>query len=105
MKNTVPTFVAIVLGLSCASAFAAEPADSDFAATVAPVLKTYCVTCHGGKKPKSDLSLEVSVPDFPRNAEIWNEVVDRLTEGSMPPKGKPRPTAVERAAVTDYLSA
>src|ERR1700742_1250106 len=81
----------------CESGWAADGGDAQFAGAVAPLLKTYCVTCHGGKKPKSDLSLELPRPDFSRNADVWREVIDRLAEGSMPPKGKPRPSAAERA--------
>ena len=71
--------------------FAAEPVDP----TVAAVLKTYCISCHGGDKPKADLALDKLTPDFARNAEPWKVVHDRLSDGSMSPKGKPRPTASE----------
>src|SRR5580658_7043781 len=90
---------------NCAAASAAEPADSKFAGTVLPVLKTYCVTCHGGNKPKSDFAIDALAPKLATNSEEWKEILDRLTEGSMPPKGKPRPTAAEQAVITNWVAA
>ena len=69
------------------------------------MLKTYCVTCHGGAKPKSDFAINALAPKFETNSQEWKEILDRLTEGSMPPKGKPRPTAAEQAAVTNWVAA
>jgi hypothetical protein len=86
---------------------AAEPAaqapDAIFPLKVAPVLKTYCVSCHGGSKPKADLSLDALTPDFARNADAWKRVLDRLSDGSMPPEGKKRPTAAQNQTVTDWV--
>jgi mono/diheme cytochrome c family protein len=91
--------------VSCASAVAAEAPDADFNAAVAPVLKTYCVTCHGGAKPKSDFAIDALAPKFASNSQEWKAILDRLTEGSMPPKGKPRPTAAEQAAIANWVTA
>ena len=81
---------------------AAETADPAFATTVAPVLKTYCISCHSGAKPKGDLSLDKLTADFAANGEAWASVLKRLSEESMPPEGKPRPTAAERQAVASW---
>jgi mono/diheme cytochrome c family protein len=73
-------------------------------ATVAPVLKTYCVSCHGGTKPKADLGLDTLTADFGANGAAWKAVVDRLMDGSMPPKGKPRPSEAQLKTITDWAS-
>src|SRR5689334_10475179 len=73
--------------------------------TVAHILKTYCVSCHGGDKPKADLPLDKISGDFGKNSDAWKGVLDRLSDGSMPPKGKPRPSTGEMKAVTDWVSA
>ena len=35
-------------------------APTDFKTSIAPLLAKYCTGCHGGEKPKNDLSLEFS---------------------------------------------
>jgi mono/diheme cytochrome c family protein len=104
MKSASALFALALLASVPASACGA-PTDSGFAATVAPVLKEYCVGCHGGAKPKADLALDTLSPDFARNGDAWKSVLDRLADGSMPPKGKPRPTADQRKAVTEWVTA
>ncbi len=79
--------------------------DPTFATQVAPVLKKHCTGCHGGAKPKGDLALDVLAPDFHAHGAAWKEVLDRLTEGTMPPRGKPQPTDAERKAVTAWIAA
>jgi mono/diheme cytochrome c family protein len=101
MKQFLP-LVSVVL-------IAAVPRDSlavdqAFATTVEPVLKAHCVGCHGGDKPKGDFDLGALAPDFAKNAQAWKGVMDRLADGSMPPKSKPRPTAAEQAAVTTWVA-
>jgi mono/diheme cytochrome c family protein len=93
--------------LAAANLFAAESsrgAELEFAARVAPVLKTYCVGCHSGGKPKGELALDALTPDMTKNGEVWKTVLERLTADTMPPKGKPRPTAEERAAVSSWVA-
>src|SRR5438552_1495591 len=96
--------VAFCLLLSAPGLMAADRADA-FAASVQPVLKTYCATCHSGKEPKGDFAIDKLAPDFAKHADAWGGVLDHLTDGSMPPKGKPRPTATEQQTVTRWLAA
>jgi hypothetical protein len=103
MMKPVPLLPALILLVAVpAPGWSAEPA---FAETVSPVLKTYCVSCHGGNKPKGDLALDTLAPDFARNGDVWKNVLDRLADGSMPPRGKPRPTTDQQKAVTDWVAA
>jgi hypothetical protein len=78
--------------------------ESTFRTRVAPVLKRYCFDCHAGKKPKGDLALDTLPPDLARNVTAWKEVLSRLTDRSMPPKGKPQPTTAELQMVKDWLA-
>jgi hypothetical protein len=72
---------------------------------VAPVLKTFCFSCHGGAKPKADLALDKLTPHIEKNAEVWHGVMERISDGSMPPKGKDRPSAAQVKAVSDWVAA
>jgi hypothetical protein len=80
-------------------------AQQSFDTAVAPVLKSYCFSCHGGAKPKAGLALDRLTPDFEKNADTWHEVMKRISDGSMPPKRKDRPKAVEVKAVCDWVTA
>src|SRR6186997_3462292 len=97
----------IVLALFVALLFRSPSfaADDDFQTRVAPVLKQHCTQCHGGDEPKGDFNLQTLTPDFAANATSWNGVLDRLADGSMPPKGRARPTAEESRIVHDWIAA
>ncbi len=105
MMKPAAVLISIALMATSGSDSAAGPKDPVLTASVAGVLKTYCISCHGGSKPKGDLALDKLAPDFAANAETWKGVLDRLTDGSMPPKGKPRPSAGEAKAITDWIAA
>jgi mono/diheme cytochrome c family protein len=84
---------------------AAEPAVNHFPAEGAPFLQKYCVGCHGGKKPKADLSLDTVTSDEQIRQERGRfDDLKRMVQAlEMPPKGKPQPTAAERNAFLTYL--
>src|SRR5262245_4834422 len=75
-----------------------QPARATFTRDVAPMLAKYCVSCHGGRKPKGQLNLEElrDEREALERPEIWEKVVQRLRAGEMPPEGNPKPAAPER---------
>jgi hypothetical protein len=102
--------LAAVLGSARAASAAPTSAalERQFAGTVAPFVRTYCVSCHGGAKPKGDLDLaryhrvDEVVLDHPR----WTQVMDQLVGDEMPPaKAERRPAAAERKAVVAWIEA
>ena len=62
-----------------------------------PFLKSYCVQCHGQDKQKGDRSFDQLTGNFGNleEAESFQEILDQLNLGEMPPKGKPQPKADE----------
>src|SRR5260221_8934838 len=73
-----------------------QPVPAARTTAVAPraVLDTFCVTCHNQRLKTAGLTLDtldVSHPDA--NADVWEKVIARLQQGSMPPPGRPRPDA------------
>jgi hypothetical protein len=100
MKFTIFVGAALLLDAGASVLFAA---DKDYAGTISPFLKAHCVDCHGGKKPKADLALDTLAPDFAANSDAWIKVRERLLDGSMPPKGKKRPTEQEAKGVADWV--
>lgn len=86
---------------------AADSKGGDFDRRVRPVVEKYCLDCHGEKKPKGGINLakfrdQKSIESDP---ETWLQVVDALSERTMPPEGKPEPTEDERQAACSDVQA
>ena len=82
-------------------------ASQTFAGNVAPLLKKYCASCHGGKQQIAGIDVtryrdEASVV---KARDIWENISRNVGAGHMPPKGSPQPTAKERATVTGWIEA
>lgn len=98
----------------CASSDAQEPRSDDapaldrqrFDAQVRPFLVKHCAGCHGEEKQKAELNLLALDPDTAAgaDAEMWNEVLEQLVAGSMPPKDRPRPDGEPLQAVIRWLN-
>jgi hypothetical protein len=77
---------------------AGTPSDqTGFTKDVVPFLAKHCYTCHGKTKQKADLALdgfrdEQSVLE---KREIWENVLEMVRSGEMPPKERPRPAPSE----------
>ena len=85
----------------CMSAAAAFAADQN------SFFETHCIECHDADSRKGELDLTALSTDYSQAEPFarWVKVFDRISDGSMPPKKKPRPTAGEKQAVLDSLSA
>lgn len=66
----------------------------------------HCNSCHAGKEPKGDFLLDSLTTDFldKANRDRWLTVLQRVKEGTMPPKDKPRPPERELEVVADWIS-
>lgn len=95
----------VVLTLLAAGAAVAAPA-SDFDKAVGPYLAEHCLRCHGEKKQKGELRLDTLTRDFASGgAARWGDVIDRISNGEMPPEKEPQPKAEESHRVVEYLAA
>jgi len=83
----------------------AESDVGDFDEHVAPFLRTHCHGCHGETKQEGDLDLRSLDRDLVGGGdqEAWDEVIERLAAGEMPPKRAKRPSEPERKRVVDRL--
>lgn len=88
------------LVLPCA---AAKPS---FQNDVKPLLQRYCVSCHGPEKVKADLRIDRLNPDLVKggDAEHWEEVLNNLNIGDMPPEDEAQPTPAERDIITNWVA-
>jgi len=77
-----------------------------FAADKATFLKQHCIRCHGPAKQSGDrrfdtLTNQIQTPD---EAMLWQEILDQLNLGEMPPKKEKQPTKVELLAAVDAIT-
>ncbi len=90
------------LFLVACPAVAAEPT---FQGEGVAFLKTHCLNCHSGEKPKADLSLSQFTDDASliKDRKTWNRVREVIQAGEMPPASRPQPTATDREAFTKLV--
>lgn len=86
----------MVAGLS-----AAEPSD-----LLQPFLKNYCIQCHGAEQQKGDRRFDQLTGNFTKlaEAEAFQEILDQLNLGEMPPKSKKQPAPAELKRVVTHLT-
>ncbi|MFZ9794058.1 MAG: DUF1592 domain-containing protein, partial [Gemmataceae bacterium] len=74
---------------------------------VAPLLRQHCYKCHDSSadKPKGGLKIDKLNPDIlqGKDADHWQEVLNRLNFGDMPPKGELQLTNVDRELITGWI--
>ncbi len=73
---------------------------SDFATVGIDFLQKHCLKCHGEKDPKADLALHTYRDDTSvvKERKVWENVLQMVQSGEMPPKPRPRPEAEELEA-------
>lgn len=80
---------------------------AEYQRAVAPFLAKHCSACHDGQKSEGDLDLGALSPDMKATTSgaRWAGVVEKLTDGAMPPKGRPRPDSGQVAVVVRWARA
>ena len=63
-----------------------------FGASIQPLLKEHCYKCHNAEKQKGDVDLETysSALAIAKDPELWNQVIDVVRGGDMPPSKEPK---------------
>lgn len=94
----------VLWGASWSSLRAAEPISFT---KVTPLLKQHCLNCHGSTvdKPKGELRIDTLNPDLVlgKDGEHWQEVLNRLNFGDMPPKDEPQLAGADRDLITGWI--
>src|SRR5262245_23049030 len=88
----------------------APAAAAHLAASSRDTFRQYCVTCHGGDRPQSGVSLarlseRMAPADVGEQADAWQKVADMLETRQMPPVGAPAPGDAERASAVSWIRA
>ena len=84
----------------------AKPAGG-FARTVKPFLAKYCVRCHGAKTQKGERRFDRLTGTIPDSKALvdYQDILDQLNLGEMPPKSAKKPADAERRRVIAWLTA
>ena len=79
---------------------------AEFDRHIQPVIQQFCLECHSTEKHKSDLDLErfKSRGEVLKYPKVWQDVVEKLSLGEMPPNTKPQPTPAERERLIVWVN-
>jgi len=99
----------LLLLAACSVDGRADPAPAgtgeDYATKVKPLLKQFCLDCHSTKAKKGSLDLErfATLEQLRKDIKPWQQTIEMLEAGEMPPKNKPQPTAEERQRLIAWV--
>jgi hypothetical protein len=95
-----------LLLLASVGSRAAQDLSMRFEKEIQPLLKKYCLDCHATDVQKGDLDLERfgRLTEIKRHPKVWQQVLEQLSNGEMPPKDKRQPTSEERRAFQQWTS-
>ena len=81
------------------------PAGNSFATDARPVVARYCFECHSTKAKKGSLDLEryTTVEQVRQDIKPWQQMIEQIETGEMPPKDKPQPTAEEKKRLLGWI--
>jgi len=102
----VPVLAAVALrgfGGGDAPPKPAAPA-ADYAA-VKPLVQKYCLGCHSTKAKKGSLDLErfATAADIRKDVKPWEQAIEQVEAGEMPPADRPQPTAAEKKQLVAWV--
>ncbi len=78
---------------------------ADLDSVVKPFFAKHCTSCHGEKKQKGDLRVDLLKIDFesPKVMGHWEEIMNRIISGDMPPEDEERPKPDDIARVSEWI--
>lgn len=102
MKSDIATSLTLTIGILLCTHTSAD----DFSTATEPFLRRYCVQCHGPDRQKADLRLDTLDADVVSGShtDMWQEVLDRINQGDMPPEKAKQPKASERKRFVALLT-
>jgi mono/diheme cytochrome c family protein len=97
----------LALFLAAGPACAAVQSPESLEKVARPFFSEHCTKCHGEKKQKGDLRVDNLVIDFdsPKIMGHWEEIMNRINSGDMPPDDvDKRPKADDVARVSEWIA-
>lgn len=114
MKKSVTSFHPLVglwatacLFVLLAAASARAEGDAEYKEVVRPFLAQRCFRCHGAELQKADLRFDTLTLNLQDEDVLltWQNMVDMLNLGLMPPYEEPQPELEELKPVVDWITA
>jgi mono/diheme cytochrome c family protein len=104
MRRLAKLLLLSTTAIVAATAGAAEPIG--FEQDLQPFFKANCLRCHDAKKHEGDLRLDLLGVDYtsPKIMGHWEEILNRINSGEMPPKSEPRPKPDDVARVAEWIA-
>jgi len=94
----------VVGGAGAAQALRAPAAVQTTSAPQRAVLEKYCITCHNQRIKTAGLMLDtMDTAAVAEHAEVWENVLLKVSTGVMPPAGRPRPDKADRDGFISWL--
>ncbi|HEV7405608.1 MAG TPA: DUF1592 domain-containing protein [Chthoniobacteraceae bacterium] len=97
-------FLLLVAGIARGAVVPTAPG-ADFDKVIKPFFDQHCVSCHGEKKQKGDLRVDTLKIDFdsPKTMAHWEEIMNRINSGDMPPEEDKAPQPADIARVSEWI--
>ena len=106
MKRLLTTTLIAQAALTVAMQAAVQTAPAaGLDAIVKPFFEEHCNKCHNEKKHKGDLRTDILKTDFdsPKTMAHWEEIMNRINSGDMPPDDEKRPKPEDVARVAEWI--
>jgi mono/diheme cytochrome c family protein len=102
----IPALTALTLTTFHGAVSDASGSTAEMDKLVKPFFAEHCTSCHGDKKQKGDLRVDDLVVNFksPKIMMHWEEIMNRINSGDMPPDDEPRPKPEEISKVADWIA-
>jgi hypothetical protein len=99
-------FLGALLFGAAAAGQSAPDSKHEYSTLVQPFIQHHCLKCHDAKSARAGFRIDLLSSDFTQGntAGLWKEVMDKLNDGSMPPKKEPRPDANVAYAVGQWVA-
>lgn len=96
----------VLIGMFCSANALAQQTLPKARASLEPFLKKYCVGCHGPKRQEGQVRFDSVAWEITTNdvAQRWQDVLDQLNGGDMPPEDANQPSNDELAKALDVLT-
>ena len=101
----LPMFISAMVLFACLLSPRSALADPSLT-RIKPFLKQHCYSCHGENDPEGDIrldNLDINLSRF-TTLEIWQNVLDQLNLGEMPPAEEPQPSQLEAKETIEILT-
>ena len=95
------TVILFVFFMQVAMGRSVEPITEE----IKQLLHRYCLDCHDASTLKGELNLERfhSIADIEADSDVWEDVLQQIEHGEMPPKKKPQFSMEERKRFTSWI--